>query len=190
MKKILIILLIISIGVAAIAAAIIFYPYYRYQKKQFALSNKYENTDYKKLATIRGPVPTKLIIEKVDFNQNVIFAKGDLQSQMKALKSGPTHYGGTAYPGQKGNILIGGHYVWYTFKYLNRLKKGDVIKLSTASQDYVYKVKETRIVKEDTLNEVINYGEDKKKLLTLYTCEYPSRITKKRFLVISEQVSP
>lgn len=190
------ILLFLCIFVFAIIAIVLSYYYTKdyvfYKVKQQKLENTF--TKSKQITTYRvqvnKPVPTKLIIPKINIKQYVIYAKGNLASQMKALKSGPVHYGGTALPGQNGNILIGGHYVWYTFKYLNKLKINDTVKLEVPGQVFKYKIIKTKIVYENRLEEVKRYGSNKKRLLTLYTCVYPSWKTKKRFLAIGEQVYP
>jgi|GEM_PF-5105253 len=136
------------------------------------------------------PMPTKLIIPKMKFDQSIVYASSNMDAQMKALKQGPTHYGGTALPGQIGNVIIGGHYVSYTFKYLNTLRVGDTATLSTPIADFKYKIIKTKVVNENALNEVKGYGKKKERLLTLYTCVYPSAITKARHLVVAKQIYP
>lgn len=195
MKKRIVLFLCIILMLFLVTALFYYFTtdYFFYKEKQQKLQEKFTKSTLSATIDVRfnnKPKPTKLIIPKIEFKQYVVYAKGDLQSQMKALKSGPTHYGGTALPGQKGNMIIGGHYVWYAFKYLNKLKKDDFVNIQVPGQMYKYKVIETKIVNENTLEEVKRYGKNKKNLLTLYTCVYPSWKTKERFLVIAEQYSP
>jgi len=182
--------------VMLVATALTSYYYNRnyifFNRNQEILENKYTESKPKatKSIELKKPVPTKLIIPKIRFNQSLTYAKGDNKSQEQALKNGAVHYGKTPLPGQKGNVIIGGHYVSYVFKNLNKLKAGDSVELKAGSLTFKYKVIETKNIKEDKLKEVMAYGEGKERLLTLYTCVYPSRVTKKRFLVIAKQISP
>ncbi|TET53602.1 MAG: sortase [Actinobacteria bacterium] len=189
-KKILIFLSLIFFAVLAYFAYLN-YPHFAYFLDQKKLDRVFSTAPKKtpKKFLVK-PVPTKLVIKKIKFSQNIVYAKRDMASQLKALKKGPTHYGGTALPGQIGNIIIGGHYVSYTFKDLNKVTKGDFIKLLTPIQNFKYKVIETKVVNENALTEVKKYGNKNERLLTLYTCVYPSSITKSRFLAVAKQISP
>ena len=194
MNKKNIIIYLILILVLLVIAYFFYYNrnFVHYKVKQQKLENIFTDSKHLviKTAQVDKPVPTKLIIPKIDFKLFVIYAKGDIKSQMQALRDGPVHYGGTALPGQKGNILIGGHYVWYTFKYLNKLKIHDLVKLQVPGQSFKYKVIKTIFVKEDQLEQVKKYGNKKERLLTLYTCVYPSKITHKRIIVVCKQFYP
>jgi len=182
--------------VMLVATALTFYYYNRnyiyFNKKQKILEKNYTESKPKtaKRFELTKPVPTKIFIPKIRFNQSLTYAKSDIKSQEQALKNGAVHYGGTPLPGQKGNMIIGGHYVSYVFKNLNKLRAGDSVELRTISLTFKYKVIETKSIAETKLKEVMAYGEGKERLLTLYTCVYPSRVTKKRFLVIAKQISP
>ncbi len=169
-------------------------PYFNYQIDQRRLDQKFVSYKPKKpkfpKKQLLKPMPTKLIIPKMKFDQSIVYASSNMNDQMNALKKGPTHYGGTALPGQIGNIIIGGHYISYTFKYLNTLKKDNEIELKTPIGNFKYKVIKTEVVNENALNAVKKYGKKKDRLLTLYTCVYPSAITKARHLVVAKQIYP
>ena len=169
------------------------FPYFSYLFNQNKLNAKFTSyepkTRFPKKYLVK-PMPTKLVIPKMKFNQSIVYASSDMQAQMQALRKGPTHYGGTALPGQIGNVIIGGHYISYTFKYLNTLKKDNEIELKTPIANFKYKVIKTEVVNENALNVVKDYGKKNERLLTLYTCVYPSAITKARHLVVAKQIKP
>ncbi len=171
-------------------------PQIYYQLDQNKLEQEFVSYKPKKVKVkipkrqLNKPMPTKLIIPKMKFDQSIVYASSNMQAQMQALRKGPTHYGGTALPGQIGNVIIGGHYISYTFKYLNTLKKDHEIELKTPIANFKYKVIKTEVVNENALNVVKEYGKKNDRLLTLYTCVYPSNITKSRFLVVAKQTYP
>ena len=185
-------LLLLGIGLLAFVAYQSF-PYLSYLFDQNKLDAKFTSykpkTKFPKKYLVK-PMPTKLVIPKMKFNQSIVYASSNMRAQMQALRKGPTHYGGTALPGQIGNVIIGGHYISYTFKYLNTLKKDHEIELKTPIANFKYKVIKTEVVNENALNVVKDYGKKNDRLLTLYTCVYPSNITKSRFLVVAKQTYP
>lgn len=79
-----------------------------------------------------------LVIPKIGVDKFVVDGTSEA-----ALRKGPGHYPGTAYPGQNGNAAIAGHRTTYgaPFFRLNEVSTGDLIKL-TDLQDrtWVYKV--------------------------------------------------
>ncbi len=185
-------LLLLGVGLLAFVAYQSF-PYLSYLFDQNKLDAKFTSykpkTKFPKKYLVK-PMPTKLVIPKMKFNQSIVYASSNMRAQMQALRKGPTHYGGTALPGQIGNVIIGGHYISYTFKYLNTLKKDHEIELKTPIANFKYKVIKTEVVNENALNVVKDYGKKNDRLLTLYTCVYPSNITKSRFLVVAKQIKP
>jgi sortase A len=72
-----------------------------------------------------------------------------------ALRKGPGHYAGTAYPGQNGNAAIAGHRTTYgaPFFRLNELATGDTIRITDlADRTWVYRVSEPpRVVSPDDI---------------------------------------
>ncbi|HET6875412.1 MAG TPA: class E sortase [Acidimicrobiales bacterium] len=66
-----------------------------------------------------------------------------------ALRQGPGHYTGTAYPGQVGNAAIAGHRTTYgaPFFELNQLKVGDQIKITDLNdRTWIYVVSQAPVV--------------------------------------------
>ena len=81
---------------------------------------------------------------------------------------------GTAYPTWKGNTVITGH-VWNAynepgpFSNLKDLHFGNLIKIQSGKNTYVYEVHDTRLYKANSINAVISHEEID--WLTLVTCE-------------------
>jgi LPXTG-site transpeptidase (sortase) family protein len=81
---------------------------------------------------------------------------------------------GTAYPTWRGNSVLTGH-VWDAlnnpgpFAKLKNLKYGDQVLINAFGQNYVYEVRENRLVLPDQISDVIKHEE--KTWLTLLTCE-------------------
>ncbi len=67
---------------------------------------------------------------------------------LTAINRGPSHWPGTAVPGQLGNVVIGGHRTTYTqpFRYLDQLQPGDELIFTTADARYVYQLTGTEVV--------------------------------------------
>jgi sortase A len=84
------------------------------------------------------------------------------------LARGAGHIEGTALPGTPGNVGIAGHRDTM-FRPVRRLKRGDELRLTTATATYEYQVVKTLIVKPEDVY-VLDPGEQP--LLTLVTC-YP-----------------
>lgn len=89
---------------------------------------------------------------------------------------------GTAFPTWAGNSVLTGH-VWNadntpgTFVDLKKLKYGDVVKVRAWGQEYIYEVRENRIVANDQAEDVLRHEQGS--WLTLLTCEdYNLLITK------------
>ena len=91
--------------------------------------------------------PTKIVIPKLDVEANVI-AVSNLDVYARRLNFPPGYYPDSAYPGQKGNIMIAGHRdgpAGY-FLRVNRLVAGDIILLQTPDVTFEYEVEWTKIV--------------------------------------------
>jgi sortase A len=86
----------------------------------------------------------------------------------KTLRRAVGHIPGTAFPGQRGNVVLAGHRDTF-FRALRNVRAGDEITLETLDGSYRYLVDFTQVVApEDT--EVLNGSDDA--TLTLVTC-YP-----------------
>jgi sortase A len=120
-------------------------------------------------------------IPKIDVDRVVVEG-----TALDDLKKGPGHYRNTAFPGQKGNVVISGHRTTYgaPFYRLDELRAGDVIRLVTAGDTYSYKVTESKVVEPTDLS-VITQADDYR--LTLTTCN-PRFSARQRLIIVAELV--
>jgi len=102
------------------------------------------------------------------------------------LKKGVGQHIGTANPGEVGNVVLSAHNDIFgeLFRYLDKLKPGDEIILSTGARDFVYKVTGTRIVAP---TEVSVMDPTPRATVTLISC-YPYLIDTERIVVFGELV--
>jgi len=132
--------------------------------------------------TINSPkekieTPVKIIIEKVGINTkiyNPISSKTeDLE---KSLKYGVVRYPKSALLGENDNIYLFGHstsikivrnQTYKSLNGLNKLKKGDIIKIQSKEKEYLYKVTSNVMQKNSEAIVKFNTGE---KTLTISTC--------------------
>ncbi|HRN68367.1 MAG TPA: sortase [Promineifilum sp.] len=97
------------------------------------------------------------------------------------LKKGIGQYAGSGQPGKAGNVVLSGHNDIYgePFRYLDRLKPGDEIIVSTERQTYTYLVEEVRVVEP---TDVWVMGPTDFARVTLISC-YPYRVNTRRIVV-------
>lgn len=103
------------------------------------------------------------------------------------LRNGVGIYGGSFIPGYGKTILVAGHNNTY-FNGLKKVKKGDIVKISTSYGNYEYKVTSTAI--HDHKDTSAYDLEADYENLILYTC-YPFDglgLTNERFFVYAEKV--
>lgn len=84
------------------------------------------------------------------------------------LARGVGHYRGTAYPLQNEQIVLSGHRDT-VFRRMGELEIGDQLVLKMDYGDFIYEIKETKIVDADDRTIIVPHGEE---VLTLTTC-YP-----------------
>ncbi len=99
------------------------------------------------------------------------------------LKKGIGQYAGSGQPGQAGNVVLSGHNDIYgePFRYLDRLKPGDEVVVSTERQMYTYIVEEVRVVEP---TDVWVMGPTDHAQVTLISC-YPYRVNTRRVVVFA-----
>jgi len=99
------------------------------------------------------------------------------------LKKGIGQYVGSGQPGQAGNVVLSGHNDIYgePFRYLDRLKPGDEIVVSTERQAYTYIVDEVRVVGP---TDVWVMAPTEHAQVTLISC-YPYRVNTRRIVVFA-----
>ncbi|MDX1612885.1 MAG: class D sortase [Candidatus Promineifilaceae bacterium] len=100
------------------------------------------------------------------------------------LKKGVGQHIGSAQPGRKGNLVLSAHNDIYgeIFRYLDRLKPGDQVIVSTERQSYTYVIREIEIV-EPTDVWVMEPTEHAS--ATLISC-YPYLVNNKRIVVFAD----
>lgn len=132
------------------------------------------------------PVPTPGLAQAIRLqipalNIDAPIVQGDGWEQ---LKKGVGQHVGSADPGRAGNLVLSGHNDVYgeVFRYLDRLKPGDMIIVYTQQRQYVYTVTGTQIV-APTRVEVMSQTADA--TLTLISC-YPYLIDNQRIVVFAK----
>lgn len=104
------------------------------------------------------------------------------------------HLPGSALPGEKGNVFISGHSMLPQFEKGNKayfasltdLQKGDEVKLSAQSGDFVYKVVGLKVVDPKDLS-VIAPPDSQHRYVSLMTC-VPPGLNTKRLVVLGEEI--
>lgn len=115
---------------------------------------------------------------------SVIVLEGD---DPKTLRRGVGRIPGTAKPGEPGNLAIAGHRDTF-FRVLRDIRSDDVVRLTTSSGSFLYRVRFVRVV-APTQTEVL--GSTVRQTLTLITC-YPFSYfghAPNRFVVTAEETS-
>ncbi|MDX1599880.1 MAG: class D sortase [Anaerolineales bacterium] len=128
-----------------------------------------------------GPEQARSIHIPRIWNSPAPVVQGDGWEQ---LKKGVGHHLGSANPGEKGNLVLSAHNDIFgeLFRYLDRLQPGDEIIVSTATNEYVYRVTGMQVV-EPTAVSVMEPTE--KPTATLISC-YPYLVDNKRIVVFAE----
>lgn len=125
--------------------------------------------------------PVQISIPKVRIDLPVFEAKAE-DDVWEISDEGASYLLGSGVPGQKGNVIIYGHNKVKLFGPIRRLKIGDEIKvINKKGEEFVYKVKETKIVSPE---EISVLAPTKEPTLTLYTCT--GFLDSKRFVVVGK----
>jgi sortase A len=100
------------------------------------------------------------------------------------LRRGVGQHIGSGNPGEPGNVVLSAHNDIYgqLFRDLDQLEPGDEIILSTATQDFVYRVTETRIVEPTAVEVMLPTA---RPTVTLISC-YPYMVDNQRIVVFGE----
>ena len=91
---------------------------------------------------------------------------------LTAINRGPSHWPGTAGPGQLGNMVVAGHRTTFSrpFRYLDQLQPGDHVTYTTEAGSFTYAVTSTAIVNPeavDIADQTVGYTS------TLFACHPP-----------------
>jgi sortase A len=103
------------------------------------------------------------------------------------LRKGPGHYPATPFPGMPGTVGIAGHRTTYLapFNKLDKLRKGDEVRLEMPYAVVTYRVEGTRIVKPTALWVTRRVGYDR---LVMTAC-HPKYSAAKRIVVFAREAS-
>ena len=103
------------------------------------------------------------------------------------LRKGPGHYPATPFPGMPGTVGIAGHRTTYLapFNKLDKLRKGDEVRLEMPYAVVTYRVEGTRIVKPTALWVTRRVGYDR---LVMTAC-HPKYSAAERIVVFAREVS-
>lgn len=137
--------------------------------------------------------PERITIDKVGINVKVYEPESvNVAVLDENLKKGAVYYPGSGTI-EQGNIFIFGHSTnwpvvqnpaYKTFNGLEKLEKGDIIKVGAGSQEFSYKVKTVNLVDADNaLVEFDNSGQT----LTLSTCNTFGE-KQERWVVVAERI--
>ncbi len=91
---------------------------------------------------------------------------------LRSIDRGPSHWPGTALPGQQGNVVVAGHRVSKTkpFRNIDQLVPGDEVIFTVDARRSVYVVTGSQVVTPDTM-EIVNQTPDATG--TLFACHPP-----------------
>lgn len=130
------------------------------------------------------PTENKLVIPQMGLDATVYEGK-----YASTLSKGIWHRPRTSTPDKGGNTVLVAHRFTYRspaiFYHLDKVKVDDVFSLYWGGKEYVYKVREVKIV-EPTAIEVEDSTDEP--VLTLYTCT-PMWTAKQRLVVVSDLIT-
>lgn len=102
------------------------------------------------------------------------------------LRKGPGHYADTPMPGQRGTVAIAGHRTTYgaPFRTIDKLEKGDSVRLKMPYGNFTYSVEKTRIVAPSEVSVKRKVGYDR---LILSAC-HPLYSAAERIVVFARLI--
>jgi len=133
-----------------------------------------------------GEPVAKLIIPRLSAELYVVEGDGPAE-----LRRGPGHIIQTAMPGAKGNCVIAGHRDTH-FRILKDVRKGDDIVVETRSGEFLYRVKDMRVISPTNLGPLKPTTDAELNLITCYPFYYVGSAPR-RFVVeaqLAGAVSP
>ncbi|HEX6714859.1 MAG TPA: class E sortase [Thermoleophilaceae bacterium] len=104
-----------------------------------------------------------------------------------ALRKGPGHYPDTPFPGMPGTVGVAGHRTTYLapFNKLDKLRKGDEVRLEMPYATVTYRVEKTQVVKPTAVWVTNRVGYNR---LVMTAC-HPKYSAAKRIAVFAREVS-
>lgn len=152
-----------------------------YKQKTGKISDTIVYSDSGEAGSKPIPQDNRLVIPQMGLDATVNEGK-----YANTLKHGLWRRPMTSTPDQGGNTVIVGHRFTYKdpaiFYHLDKVKEGDNFALYWQSKEYLYTVKEIRIVNPDQIEIEENTDEP---TLTLYTCT-PMWTSKQRLVIIAK----
>ena len=106
-------------------------------------------------------------LEIPEINMKLPVYQGDT---LDILRSGGGHFSASYFPGEGGSIILDAHCDWGFFYRIPELKEGSLIYLKTIYGDYTYKLERTKIIGEDSMDDMPIQNDEE--ILMMYTC-YP-----------------
>lgn len=138
---------------------------------------------------------SRIIIPKINVEAPIVFMESTKNPDiLEAIKNGVAHLAGTALPGRIGNMFITGHssYYWWSdgkynqvFALLPQLKTNDLVYIYHQGGEYIYKVKDSVIVRPTQI-EVMD--QTLTPMMSLMTC-VPIGTNLKRLIVRADLIS-
>jgi sortase A len=100
---------------------------------------------------------------------------------LSTIDQGPSHWPGTALPGQLGNVVVAGHRVTHSrpFRHLDRMQPGDRVIFTVGDQRTEYEMVANEVVAPDGMHIVEQRAEH---TATLFAC-HPPGSARYRFVV-------
>ena len=136
-----------------------------------------------KQATYRGPQPTgRIIIPRIGLNH--LTYEG---IELSTIDYGPSHWPGTAYPGQVGNAVYPGHRVTHSHPFydIDLIQVGDQVIFQNDSGRYTYEVTDTFVVDDE---ETWIADQTDTPTMTIFGC-HPKHSAKQRYVVKGKLVN-
>lgn len=106
---------------------------------------------------------------------------------LRSIDRGPSHWPGTALPGEAGNVVVAGHRVTNTrpFRHIDSLQPGDEIRFEVDGTWHTYRVREHEVVTPDAMHIVMPTDTP---TVTLFAC-HPPGSAKYRYVVYGDLVT-
>lgn len=199
LKKIKTLVIILEFLFVFLVIYLVFLPFYPELKYQFSSLKKVDGSEVKlvleQIEVVKGALPVseysvspdRVIIPKIGVNIPVILT--DNEDYGLSLGAWMMPIGST--PDQGGNTIITGHRFKYlppsnfTFYLFHKLEVGDIFSVIWQGDDYLYKIREIKIV---DASDPSPHKPSKEPILTMYTC-HPIYSTEKRLVVISDLIT-
>jgi sortase A len=113
-----------------------------------------------------GDAVAKLMIPRLSAELYVVEGDGPAE-----LRRGPGHIRQTVMPGVRGNCVIAGHRDTH-FRILKDIRKGDDIVIQTRTGEYLYRVKNMRVISPKNLGPLKPTSDAELNLITCYPFYY------------------